>query len=275
MKPITAAVCGFSTPTDPIAPVEVGFFDTYIEDDASNFNGLWSVYPFLPSGVIIGSDIEKGLFLWTLKSTEVNSRLIYPWVSNSNEFESNIIVNNFGTDPAAVTLTARRQGAEDTETSEEFIIPARGFLNMKAADLFADLGVGGGYAVEATSDAAKLSGRWVTNDRVAFSPSQGLAVPVPTDSSATATVAPSVEFGFLPGDDNFQSVPVVVNPNDVAIDITVHYFNEAGEWVDTGLYRDVAPYAPVIATLVTAGNRKPLRGGNRLFRQRDRRRFRL
>ncbi len=56
---------------DPLAPVEIAFFDTYPEDDNANYNGLWSVYPYLPSGTIIGSDIEKGLFVWTLEAAPV------------------------------------------------------------------------------------------------------------------------------------------------------------------------------------------------------------
>jgi choice-of-anchor B domain-containing protein len=52
--------------TDPLNPVETAFFDTWPEDDNANFNGLWNVYPYLPSGVILGSDIEKGLFVWWL-----------------------------------------------------------------------------------------------------------------------------------------------------------------------------------------------------------------
>lgn len=50
--------------SDPINAVEIGSFDTWVEDDNPNFNGLWSPYPFFPSGVVIGSDIEKGLFVW-------------------------------------------------------------------------------------------------------------------------------------------------------------------------------------------------------------------
>jgi choice-of-anchor B domain-containing protein len=42
---------------------EVGFFDTYPSSDAASFNGAWSVYPFFPSGNIIVSDINKGLFV--------------------------------------------------------------------------------------------------------------------------------------------------------------------------------------------------------------------
>ncbi|MEQ8766889.1 MAG: choice-of-anchor B family protein [Planctomycetota bacterium] len=50
--------------TDPVNPVEVASYDTWPEDDNDAFNGLWSVYPYFPSGVIIGSDLERGLFVW-------------------------------------------------------------------------------------------------------------------------------------------------------------------------------------------------------------------
>jgi len=42
---------------------EVGFFDTYPTDDDTEFNGAWNVYPYFPSGNIIISDIERGLFI--------------------------------------------------------------------------------------------------------------------------------------------------------------------------------------------------------------------
>ncbi len=52
--------------SNPTAPTEIGYFDTWPQDDLPNFNGLWNNYPFLPSGTILGSDIEKGLFVWRL-----------------------------------------------------------------------------------------------------------------------------------------------------------------------------------------------------------------
>ncbi len=52
--------------TDAFNPVEVGYYDTFASDDNPSFNGLWSNYPFFDSGTIIGSDIEQGLFVWTL-----------------------------------------------------------------------------------------------------------------------------------------------------------------------------------------------------------------
>ena len=42
---------------------EIGFFDTYPENNNTSFNGAWNVYPFLPSGNIIVSDINRGLFV--------------------------------------------------------------------------------------------------------------------------------------------------------------------------------------------------------------------
>lgn len=42
---------------------EVGFFDTLSNTDAAAFSGVWNVYPYFESGVIVVSDIEQGLFL--------------------------------------------------------------------------------------------------------------------------------------------------------------------------------------------------------------------
>lgn len=42
---------------------EVAFFDVYPVDDEPKFNGTWSNYPFFPSGTVIVSGIEQGLFV--------------------------------------------------------------------------------------------------------------------------------------------------------------------------------------------------------------------
>jgi len=48
---------------DPYNIVEVGNYDTSPSFSGNGFNGCWGVYPWLPSGNIIASDIENGLFL--------------------------------------------------------------------------------------------------------------------------------------------------------------------------------------------------------------------
>ncbi|NQZ95534.1 MAG: choice-of-anchor B family protein [Myxococcales bacterium] len=59
--------------SDPLNPFESAYFDTYPDNDDAHYNGLWGTYPYLPSGTIIGSDIERGLFVWTLTAQSVPS----------------------------------------------------------------------------------------------------------------------------------------------------------------------------------------------------------
>ncbi len=49
--------------TDPAAPVEVAHFDTYPAHNTSSFVGAWGVFPFLPSGNLLVSDIDGGLYV--------------------------------------------------------------------------------------------------------------------------------------------------------------------------------------------------------------------
>jgi choice-of-anchor B domain-containing protein len=42
---------------------EIGFFDTYPASDNTQFDGVWSIYPFFESGKILVSDINSGLFV--------------------------------------------------------------------------------------------------------------------------------------------------------------------------------------------------------------------
>ena len=42
---------------------QVGYFDTFPENDGTNFSGSWSNYPFLPSGIILVSDTTRGFFI--------------------------------------------------------------------------------------------------------------------------------------------------------------------------------------------------------------------
>jgi choice-of-anchor B domain-containing protein len=42
---------------------ETGFFDTFPASDNTQFDGVWSIYPFFDSGKILVSDINRGLFI--------------------------------------------------------------------------------------------------------------------------------------------------------------------------------------------------------------------
>lgn len=50
---------------DPKNLIQTGNYDTSPFPAADGYNGCWGVYPFLPSGNILASDIEEGLFVLT------------------------------------------------------------------------------------------------------------------------------------------------------------------------------------------------------------------
>ena len=54
----------------PHAPVEVAYLDTYL-DPGYGFNGAWTAYPFLPSGKILVSDLQSGLWVVALEGDAV------------------------------------------------------------------------------------------------------------------------------------------------------------------------------------------------------------
>jgi hypothetical protein len=51
--------------TDPRTLREIGYFDTFLMATANiaGTDGAWGVYPFLPSGTVLISDIDNGLFV--------------------------------------------------------------------------------------------------------------------------------------------------------------------------------------------------------------------
>jgi choice-of-anchor B domain-containing protein len=76
--------------TNPNAPVELGYFDTYPTANSATFNGAWGVYPFLPSGNILISDIQRGLIVVREQSaaptptpTITNTPTVTPTPSNT------------------------------------------------------------------------------------------------------------------------------------------------------------------------------------------------
>jgi choice-of-anchor B domain-containing protein len=60
--------------TNPTSVTRMGFYDTYPDNptDYSGYQGCWGVYPFLPSGRIIASDITYGLFVLSAPYGNVN-----------------------------------------------------------------------------------------------------------------------------------------------------------------------------------------------------------
>lgn len=186
------------------------------------------------------------------------SRLLLPWVSNNDLFESIVLVNNYGDTPASVQLMGRRKDGNPETVMRN--IPANGFLNEFASTLFANLGDGAGYSVLITSNSNTLTGRWVTNNLVTASgrsPSQGVGIHL--DEQGSPRFGNDVLFGFLPLSNDFTSAPVVVNVGDAATNVTLRFYDQAGNLVveDSATLANLEPlrpFATVANNLVPQGS---------------------
>lgn len=50
--------------SDPYNPVKTGYYDTYPLANGLSYKGNWGVYPSLPSGIVLISDMQSGLFVF-------------------------------------------------------------------------------------------------------------------------------------------------------------------------------------------------------------------
>ncbi len=92
--------------TDPSNIIKVGAFDTW---DGANggFNGCWGAYPFLSSGLILGSDIQTGLYVFQPNYTRaarlegtVTNKLSGDAINNASVEIINTQPNATTTDPS-------------------------------------------------------------------------------------------------------------------------------------------------------------------------------
>ena len=57
---------------DPTQLTEIAFFDTYVTDNDTDFDGAWSCYPFYESGVIFVNDRQNGLFVVRMSGIQLD-----------------------------------------------------------------------------------------------------------------------------------------------------------------------------------------------------------
>lgn len=62
--------------SNPLNPQRVVYYDTYFGPDASFYAGAWGIYPLLPSGNILVSDIQSGLWVFEALPDFQNLNLI-------------------------------------------------------------------------------------------------------------------------------------------------------------------------------------------------------
>lgn len=52
--------------TNPLQPTKAYYYDTYAPASQQSYEGAWGVFPFLPSGKVLVSDMQSGLYIFDL-----------------------------------------------------------------------------------------------------------------------------------------------------------------------------------------------------------------
>lgn len=123
--------------TDPATPVEVGSFDTYPVSDNTNFNGAWGVYPYLPSGLILVSDMNSGLYILrdnTKQSDQGSLSFDNADITVEQETTATIVVKRNGAQSNASSVSVSYEMLTASAQASDFIA-SEGTLTWQANDM--------------------------------------------------------------------------------------------------------------------------------------------
>ena len=117
--------------SNPSNLIEVGYYDTSPAYSGSGFNGAWGTYPFLPSGNILVSDIENGLYI--IEPKYGNASFIEGYVTNSVTEAplSNVTVQIVGSNnPSLTALNGFYETGMANAGTYEMIVSADGYSSQ-------------------------------------------------------------------------------------------------------------------------------------------------
>ena len=186
-----------------------------------------------------------------------SSHLLFPFVSNSREYLSLLVLHNAGDQDVDVTLTARRTGGPSSTVPAR--IPAGGFLRDSAANLFTSLGQDNGYSVEVTADSQVLWGSWSTLDLdtpFPYSMAQGAGIRLDLGPDENPHLGAKIQFGYLPRTDT-QAVGVVINTGTAPARVAISLFNRRGELVNLGGRPNTGEFPPMEPITIHADHLAP------------------
>jgi len=132
--------------SDPLAPTEIGFFDTFPSSNNAGFNGVWGVYPYLPSGIILASDIQGGLYILkdeTQSAAKDDIQFLTKAYAVTEGNTVDIIVDRSGTSAISVDYKIMRGAA----SISDFFAPESGTLTWSVNDTDAKV-----ISIEASND---------------------------------------------------------------------------------------------------------------------------
>jgi choice-of-anchor B domain-containing protein len=123
--------------TNPTAPTEIAWYDTFPSSNSAQFSGCWGVFMFPSSGKIIGSDMSGGLFVIKMGSTPVG-------------------ITNNQTIPQSFSLKQNYPNPFNPSTTIEYNIPKNEYVTVKVFDAL-------GKQVAILADEYKTAGSYKVN----------------------------------------------------------------------------------------------------------------
>jgi choice-of-anchor B domain-containing protein len=225
--------------TDPSTPVEVAYFDTYPVSDNAAFNGAWGVYPFLPSGIILVSDINSGLYILkdeSLQSDTGNITINSEQLAVNEGDTVNVQINKSGRGSTTVgyeILTGSATTEDFTPTGSSQQTGELTWANDDTQARFIELKINTDLIIEPSE---------IFFVRL-FNPRNGATVSFPNIIQIKITGVPS------PGTIGFTDNEISLRETDAEVDITVSRTGGSdGEiTVDYQLHSDTATVGEDIA----------------------------
>lgn len=187
--------------------IQVGQFDTYNGASGATFNGTWGVYPYLPSGTLVVSNINEGLFVISptyrracyLEGNVIDSvtRIALAGVSvkiNSTDPDKKAVTNNVGNyasgqvTPGSVTVTYSKAGYYPKTITVSLVNGQVTLQNVELRPMNRYF-VGGSVATLATNVR-------IPSAKVFFKGTNGLNFSATTDANGSFTVNNLIEGSY-------------------------------------------------------------------------------
>ena len=186
------------------------------------------------------------LLLLSLSATVFGfqTEAVIPWVTNNDNFGSQIILSNLNDTPVEVVLVATRNNGE--EDGQTLTIPALSQQVEDTATLFGELGTGAGYRVLINALDGNVKVGFVVTGKGSASGNS----PAQADALAPGTASRLLVFPYLPREGGF-SAPVVVNMGGQTANLRFHAYSDgalAGSTDNISL-ESGRPYAELVSNL--------------------------
>jgi len=214
------------------------------------------------------------LALISIYLSQAQTELYYPWVTHNQQYESTLVVNNLGPEPAEVSLTATRADGQTTQST--WSLAPFDQMARSTRDLFPEFGDGPGFAVHLSSSQTDITGAYV----VRLTGETGSGSPAQANVVAPDAASSSLLFNYLPSNsEDGNAAPVLVNVGEHPAEVELELFQngvilgEANVSIEPG-----RPFADLVTNLfpmvdgdvyVTASSDQPLLGVAFIFNARS------